>query len=149
MARSLGMRATETMFDRLSITGVRDYLNDDFRGTCASTENIVEIEYMEEVHASQSEFWCLEVDSPSHLFLCTRDYVPTHNTTTFASLIRNLQKNSNQRIVTIEKPIEYIYPDDGITLLTPREVGSDTHSFSNALKAAMREDPDTILVGEV
>lgn len=149
VARSLGMRATETMFDRLSITGVRDYLNDDFRGTCASTENIVEIEYMEEVHASQSEFWCLEVDSPSHLFLCTRDYVPTHNTTTFASLIRNLQKNSNQRIVTIEKPIEYIYPDDGITLLTPREVGSDTHSFSNALKAAMREDPDTILVGEV
>ena len=102
-----------------------------------------------EVNDDPDTYFCLEVDSPSHLFLCSESYIPTHNTTTFASLIRQMQLTRQQKIITIEKPIEFMYPDDGKAFITQREVGSDAKSFSNALVSAMRQDPDVILVGEV
>ena len=102
-----------------------------------------------EVKDDPDTYFCLEVDSPSHLFLCSESYIPTHNTTTFASLIRQMQLTRQQKIITIEKPIEFMYPDDGKAFITQREVGSDAKSFSNALVSAMRQDPDVILVGEV
>lgn len=71
-------------------------------------------------------------------------------TTTLASIIHNLQMTTKKKIVTIEKPIEYVYDtSEGTALIIQRDVGSDTLSFGNGLTAAMRQNPDIILIGEV
>lgn len=75
----------------------------------------------------------------------------TGKTTTLASIIRN-RLNDRIKIITIEKPIEFIYPVDTAGVIIQREVGeegSDVRSFSNGLTAAMREAPDIIMIGEV
>lgn len=69
-------------------------------------------------------------------------------TTTFASLIRKVQLNEPRNIVTIESPVEFVYPDDGKALVTQREIGMDARSFNSALVSCMRMNPDIILVGE-
>ncbi|MEK7104250.1 MAG: PilT/PilU family type 4a pilus ATPase, partial [Patescibacteria group bacterium] len=68
--------------------------------------------------------------------------------TTLASLIDNINHNRGEHIITIEDPIEYIFQDD-LSLIEQRELVQDTLSFSNALRAALREDPDVIMVGEM
>ena len=68
--------------------------------------------------------------------------------TTLAAMIQYLNANKEHRIVTIEDPIEYIYPGQKCTI-TQRELGSDTLSFSEALRHVLRQDPDVILVGEM
>lgn len=69
--------------------------------------------------------------------------------TTFASTIELIRTTMRKKIVTIEKPIEYVYPRSGLSLVVQREVGPDTRSFAAALKSCMRQSPDIILVGEV
>ncbi len=68
--------------------------------------------------------------------------------TTLSAMINYLNKMESRRVVTIEDPIEYIYSNDKCTI-TQRELGSDTHSFADALKHVLRQDPDVILVGEM
>ncbi len=68
--------------------------------------------------------------------------------TTLASLIDDINHNRGEHIITIEDPIEYIFKDD-VSLIEQRELSQDTLSFSNALRAALREDPDVIMVGEM
>ncbi len=68
--------------------------------------------------------------------------------TTLASLINNINANMSKHIITIEDPVEYFHPSKK-ALVNHRELGSDTHSFASALKSALREDPDVILVGEM
>ena len=68
--------------------------------------------------------------------------------TTIASLIEHINKTRKVRILTIEDPIEFVY-DRKRAVVTQRELGSHTHSFANALKSGLREDPDIILVGEM
>ncbi len=69
-------------------------------------------------------------------------------TTTLASSIDWINTNSAHHILTIEDPIEFIYENKNC-LVRQREVGEDTNSFSKALRSALREDPDIILVGEM
>ena len=69
-------------------------------------------------------------------------------TTTLASSIDWINSNHSHHILTIEDPIEFVYENKGC-LVRQREVGEDTNSFSNALRSALREDPDIILVGEM
>ena len=69
-------------------------------------------------------------------------------TTTLASSIDWINDNFSHHILTIEDPIEFVY-DNKNCLVRQREVGEDTKSFSKALKSALREDPDIILVGEI
>ena len=69
-------------------------------------------------------------------------------TTTLASSIDWINDNYSHHILTIEDPIEFVY-DNKNCLVRQREVGEDTKSFSKALKSALREDPDIILVGEM
>ncbi|GAB6072005.1 type IV pilus twitching motility protein PilT [Venenivibrio stagnispumantis] len=69
-------------------------------------------------------------------------------TTTLASMIDYINTNFPHHIITIEDPIEYIYQHKK-SVVAQREVGTDTDSFANALKYALREDPDVILVGEM
>ncbi|MBI2022368.1 type IV pilus twitching motility protein PilT [Candidatus Daviesbacteria bacterium] len=69
-------------------------------------------------------------------------------TTTLAAFINNINLNRSTHILTIEDPIEYIYPK-GKALISQREINSDTKNWNNALKAALREDPDVVLIGEM
>jgi len=68
--------------------------------------------------------------------------------TTLAAMIDYLNERERRRVVTIEDPIEYLFRDKQC-FITQRELGSDTKSFASALKRALRQDPDVILVGEM
>lgn len=68
--------------------------------------------------------------------------------TTLAAMIGYLNQLDERRVITIEDPIEYSYVSDRC-VISQREVGMDTHSFALALKHALRQDPDVILVGEM
>lgn len=69
-------------------------------------------------------------------------------TTTLAAMVDHINVHKEVHIVTIEDPIEVLHPDKG-SMINQREVGLDTISFASALRAAMRQDPDVILVGEM
>ena len=68
--------------------------------------------------------------------------------TTLASLIDVINKERNEHIITLEDPIEYLHKHIR-SIVNQREIGLDTDSYGNALRAALREDPDIILVGEM
>ena len=69
-------------------------------------------------------------------------------TTTLAAMIDYMNRNRKQHIITIEDPIEILHPDHSC-IVNQREVGLDTESFGQALRRALRQDPDTILIGEL
>lgn len=68
--------------------------------------------------------------------------------TTLASMVDAINSNRTAHIITIEDPIEFLHRDKK-SIINQREVGVDTDSFANALKSALRQDPDVILVGEM
>ncbi|MBN2768604.1 MAG: PilT/PilU family type 4a pilus ATPase [Campylobacterales bacterium] len=68
--------------------------------------------------------------------------------TTLASLIDVINKNQKKHIITIEDPIEFVHKDKN-SFINQRAIGIDAHSFKDALRASLREDPDVILVGEM
>ncbi len=68
--------------------------------------------------------------------------------TTLAAMVNHLNENEYGHILTIEDPIEFVH-DSKKCLVNQREVGPMTHSFANALRSALREDPDAVLVGEM
>ncbi|MBI4843440.1 MAG: type IV pilus twitching motility protein PilT [Nitrospirae bacterium] len=68
--------------------------------------------------------------------------------TTLAAIINHINKTRKDHIITIEDPIEFSYTNEGC-IINQRELGAHTNSFANALKSALREDPDIILVGEM
>lgn len=68
--------------------------------------------------------------------------------TTLASLIDVINTNQNEHVITLEDPIEYLH-NHKKSIVNQREMGIDTFSYANALRAALREDPDVILVGEM
>lgn len=70
-------------------------------------------------------------------------------TTTLAMIVNLLNQSGGCRIITVEDPIEYIFPKAADSLVTQREVGADVRSFSEGLKSGLRQDPDVILVGEI
>jgi len=86
-------------------------------------------------------------DRPRGLILVTG---PTGSgkSTTLAAVIDRINKNRKGHIITVEDPIEFIHSHQGC-IVNQREVGTDTKSFASALKYALREDPDVILVGEM
>lgn len=68
--------------------------------------------------------------------------------TTLAAMVNQMNSEESRHIITIEDPIEYLHQHK-TCVINQREVGEDTHEFANALRAALREDPDVILVGEM
>ena len=68
--------------------------------------------------------------------------------TTLAAMVDHINREKACHIITIEDPVEY-YHHTNESLINQRELGASTHSFANALRAALREDPDVILVGEM
>ena len=87
------------------------------------------------------------IDSSEGLVLVTG---PTGSgkSTTLASLIHTINREHQAHIITVEDPIEFVHENQSC-LISQREIASHTKSFSNALRAALREDPDIILVGEM
>jgi twitching motility protein PilT len=69
-------------------------------------------------------------------------------TTTLNSLIDELNRTRDDHIITVEDPIEFLHPSRGCNV-TQRQVGQHTNSFASALKSALREDPDVIVIGEL
>jgi twitching motility protein PilT len=86
-------------------------------------------------------------DKPRGLILVTG---PTGSgkSTTLAAMIDKINRDRHEHILTIEDPIEFLHNHKNC-LVNQREVNSDTHSFADALRVALREDPDVILVGEM
>jgi twitching motility protein PilT len=68
--------------------------------------------------------------------------------TTLAAMIDYINRNRSTHIITIEDPIEYLHRDNQ-SIVNQREIGVDTKTFANALRGALRQDPDVILVGEM
>lgn len=68
--------------------------------------------------------------------------------TTLASIINRINQNRNVHVITLEDPIEYLHSHNR-AMINQREIGLDTYSYAAALRAALREDPDVILVGEM
>jgi len=84
---------------------------------------------------------------PRGMFLVTG---PTGSgkSTTLAAMVGHINSNRQCHILTIEDPIEYMHKHNKC-MINQREIGSDSQSFANALRAALREDPDVIMVGEM
>lgn len=87
------------------------------------------------------------LEKPQGLLLVTG---PTGSgkSTTLASMIDHINRNFSKHIITLEDPIEYLH-EHKQSIINQREVGSDTRNFANGLRAALRQDPDVILVGEM
>ncbi len=86
-------------------------------------------------------------DKPRGLILVTG---PTGSgkSTTLAAMIDKINRERHEHILTIEDPIEFIHQHKNC-IVNQREISSDTHSFSDALRVALREDPDVVLIGEM
>lgn len=69
--------------------------------------------------------------------------------TSLAAILRENQMNRKLKIITVEKPIEYVYPTDGQSLIVQRAIPEDCLDFSSGLTSAMRSAPDIIMIGEV
>jgi twitching motility protein PilT len=116
-------------------------------GTIAAAFRLInsEIKTIEELYLPQifHEF----IKLPHGLILVTG---PTGSgkSTTLAAMINELNLSKSKHIITIEDPIEYVYPK-ALSLIDQREVGRDTLSWKNALRATLRQDPDVVLVGEM
>ena len=75
-------------------------------------------------------------------------YLSCRKSTTLASMIDLINRTRSDHILTIEDPIEFVHPHKKC-IVTQRQVGSQTQSFRRALRAALREDPDIVLIGEM
>lgn len=68
---------------------------------------------------------------------------------TLACILRQVQLQRSVKICTLEEPVETLYPIDGLGLVQQREIPEDSETFADGIRAAMREDPDILLVGEI
>ena len=125
-----------------------------FRGNCFKQRGCVSI-VMRQIPFNIKTFADLNLppviaklaEKPRGLVLVTG---PTGSgkSTTLAAMIDKINRERKGNILTVEDPIEFIHKHQGC-IVNQREVGSDTKSFGNALKYALREDPDVVLVGEM
>lgn len=86
-------------------------------------------------------------EKPRGLILATGT-TGSGKSTTLAALVEHINTHMAKHIITIEDPIEYLFRDKK-SIVSQREVGTDTESFANALRYVMRQDPDVILIGEI
>jgi len=70
-------------------------------------------------------------------------------TTTLAMIVNVLNQAGGYRIITVEEPVEYLFPRAANSVVTQREVGTDVATFADGLRSGLRQDPDVILVGEI
>ena len=117
-----------------------------YRGAAAAFRTIpAKVLSLEELNAPR--VFAELTDRPRGLILCTG---PTGSgkSTTLAAMVNHVNENEYGHVLTIEDPIEFLH-ESKKCLINQREVGPHTLSFANALRSALREDPDYILVGEM
>jgi twitching motility protein PilT len=110
-----------------------------FRVIPSRVPNFAELELPEGIQ--------LLAEQPRGLVLCT-GATGSGKSTTLAAVIGHINATRSCHIVTIEDPIEFLH-DDRQSIVNQREIGLDTASFSEALRRALRQDPDVILIGEM
>jgi twitching motility protein PilT len=117
------------------------------RGHCSLSLRRIPMRIPSPVELGIPDIMASILRSPSGLILVTG---PTGSgkSTTMASMVDIINRNRPCHIVTIEDPIEYLH-DNHVAAVSQREVGIDTESFDQALRAVLREDPDVVLVGEM
>ncbi len=86
--------------------------------------------------------------TPSQGFFVITGPTGHGKSTTLAAMINHINHTRSEHIVTIEDPVEYVFEHDK-SIISQREVGSDTNSFARALRSSLREDPNVVLVGEM
>ncbi|RJX28005.1 MAG: type IV pilus twitching motility protein PilT [Dethiobacter sp.] len=132
-----------------SITGVGRFRVNIYRqrGTVSIAARVLNTEIPTISSLGLPEILCELVKSPKGLILVTG---PTGSgkSTTLAAMIDYINENSALHILTLEDPIEYQHKHKK-SIVNQREMGADSKSFPNALRAALRQDPDVILVGEM
>ena len=89
-----------------------------------------------------------EVTQLSRGFVLVTGATGQGKSTTLATMIQEVNRTRKAKIITVEDPIEFVFTHDK-SIITQREIGTDTGSFPEALKAALRQDPDVIMVGEM
>jgi len=117
------------------------------RGTLTATFRRIPIEVQELSELGLPDVLMEFCDLPMGLVLITG---PTGSgkSTTLAALINRIARRRSAHVITIEDPIEFLFLDD-VASISQREVGTDTPSFAEALRNAVRQDPDVIMVGEM
>ncbi len=88
------------------------------------------------------------LEAPNGLFLVC-GATGSGKSTTIASMLLERAKRRHEHVITFEDPIEYVYPQGLPSLVSQREIGSDEMDFGKSLRAALRQAPDVILVGEI
>lgn len=118
------------------------------KGTIALTLRVVplEIKTLEELHLPAEIL--KKLASESRGLILISGITGSGKTTTLNAMIRHINDNFKVHIVTVEDPIEYYHADKKASIVQ-REVGADTHSFQNALKYILRQDPDVVVIGEM
>lgn len=117
------------------------------RGSIALAARLIpaKIKTIDELHLPKI---CHNFTSLKQGFILVTGPTGHGKTTTLAAMIQEINENHDSHIVTIEDPIEYVFPK-GRGIISQREMGLDTHSWDRALRSALREDIDVVLVGEM
>ena len=117
------------------------------RGTVAGALRFIpyRIPTLEEISAPPV---CFDLVKQPHGLVLVTGPTGSGKSTTLASMIDRINRERAAHIITVEDPIEYVHSNHR-SLVVQREVGSDTHSFARALRSALRESPDVVLVGEM
>ncbi len=89
-----------------------------------------------------------EISSLSRGYVLVTGATGMGKSTTLATMLNEINRTEKSKIITVEDPIEFVFTHDK-SIITQREVGTDTSSFPDALRAALRQDPDVIMVGEM
>ena len=118
------------------------------RGTIAAVLRIIPVEVFNFEQVGLPRKVCEDICALNRgLVLCT-GATGSGKSTTLAALVDHINTSEQGHIVTIEDPIEFLHTNKGC-LINQREVGSDTHGFTAALRSVVRQDPDVVLVGEM
>ncbi|MFQ5637798.1 MAG: type IV pilus twitching motility protein PilT [bacterium] len=132
-----------------SIPGVarfRTNLYFQLRGPAAAFRTIPDnVRSLEDLRAPKGIY---QLCSPKKGLVLVTGPTGSGKSTTLAAMLDQINKERREHILTIEDPIEYVHQNKNC-LINQRELGQHTHSFAHALRSALREDPDVILVGEM
>ena len=117
------------------------------RGNVAAAYRLIpqRIRSVEELNLPQI---CFEFPKLPHGLVLVTGPTGHGKSTSLAAMINEVNMNQSRHIVTIEDPIEYMYPA-GKSLIDQRELHQDTHSWEIALRSVLRQDPDVVLIGEM
>lgn len=124
---------------RANIYFQRGILSAAFRFLIPSIRTIEELKLPKVIHA----FAALKQG-----FILVTGPTGQGKSTTIAAIINEINLNKPVHILTVEDPLEYVYPK-GKSIISQREMNIDTHSWNNALRSVLREDPDVVLIGEM